>query len=506
MAYFNLLEFTLNSTSFALNFLFQKVFALIDILLFIFNSFLNLIYTLYNIASQIHGLSYLLLFLLQFIIPILNIINIFFQFAEDVKHFGNFIGKKIYNYLYKSYLNHKNDSTYTIFTKIILFIMILCLIDIAYNAKHVFNLLMIRFYDYTLPELRVKVVSIEKWVKLAFTFCGPTLAPDLKSRFFANTGWCLVVIAIASFLILLLVVARLNKNNIIIWLLALPTILLTLFWKLFKYDLYADHTVQAISKIKKENPQFFDFLNSQFKQSFDLFIGRGRIYHNAPEIANFDSSKIDIGLLDPTNQCALQGVDPDLIAYQIKQIFLQRIEPLLGIVEDMENGNIPLKRLLYKFNPPVKSIDLLTTDTTKFMPREEGFIYDSSVFINNFITNHLGSALISIVLLITIILTLLYTLSFFTSTSAKDYEKLSAYECGFEPIHSNARIKFDVIYWIIGILYLIFDLELIFIFPFATILHNLQNPIALLVYLIFIIVLTLGFIYEWKKGALKLNL
>jgi len=172
----------------------------------------------------------------------------------------------------------------------------------------------------------------------------------------------------------------------------------------------------------------------------------------------------------------------------------------------MENGNIPLKRLLYKFNPPVKSIDLLTTDTTKFMPREEGFIYDSSVFINNFITNHLGSALISIVLLITIILTLLYTLSFFTSTSAKDYEKLSAYECGFEPIHSNARIKFDVIYWIIGILYLIFDLELIFIFPFATILHNLQNPIALLVYLIFIIVLTLGFIYEWKKGALKLNL
>ena len=73
-------------------------------------------------------------------------------------------------------------------------------------------------------------------------------------------------------------------------------------------------------------------------------------------------------------------------------------------------------------------------------------------------------------------------------------------------MHSNARIKFDVIYWIIGILYLIFDLELIFIFPFATILHNLQNPIALLVYLIFIIVLSLGFIYEWKKGALKLNL
>jgi len=58
----------------------------------------------------------------------------------------------------------------------------------------------------------------------------------------------------------------------------------------------------------------------------------------------------------------------------------------------------------------------------------------------------------------------------------------------------------------IGILYLIFDLELIFIFPLATILHTLQNPIALLAYLIFMIILTLGFIYEWKKGALKLNL
>ena len=71
-------------------------------------------------------------------------------------------------------------------------------------------------------------------------------------------------------------------------------------------------------------------------------------------------------------------------------------------------------------------------------------------------------------------------------------------------MHTNARIKFDVIYWIIGILYLIFDLEIIFIFPLATILQTLQSPIALLAYLFFMIILTLGFIYEWKKGALKL--
>jgi len=116
-----------------------------------------------------------------------------------------------------------------------------------------------------------------------------------------------------------------------------------------------------------------------------------------------------------------------------------------------------------------------------------------------------GLALACIVFIIAIILSALYLLNFLTSVSAKDAEKLSPYECGFDPMHTNARIKFDVLYWIIGILYLIFDLEIIFIFPLATILQTLQSPVALLAYLFFMIILTLGFIYEWKKGALKLK-
>jgi hypothetical protein len=85
-------------------------------------------------------------------------------------------------------------------------------------------------------------------------------------------------------------------------------------------------------------------------------------------------------------------------------------------------------------------------------------------FINH---NHysMASALIVFILIITLILTLLYLLNFFISISSKDEEKLSTYECGFEPLYTNARVKFDILYWIIGILYLIFDLELIFIFP-----------------------------------------
>lgn len=109
-------------------------------------------------------------------------------------------------------------------------------------------------------------------------------------------------------------------------------------------------------------------------------------------------------------------------------------------------------------------------------------------FLKSLFNYNLGLSLACIIFIISIILTLLYTLNFITSLSYKDNEKLSPYECGFEPIHTNARIKFDVLYWIIGILYLIFDLEIIFIFPLATILHTLTNPIALLVYLIFIII------------------
>jgi len=160
---------------------------------------------------------------------------------------------------------------------------------------------------------------------------------------------------------------------------------------------------------------------------------------------------------------------------------------------EYKNGLYPNHNKINKFELVSSDTDLLTS-----------FQSFKDNILNLMINNSNASALIAILFIICTILTILYILSFYISVTSKDFEKLSAYECGFEPIHSNARIKFDIIYWIIGILYLIFDLELIFIFPFATILHNLNNPLALLVYLIFIIVLTLGFVYEWKKGALKL--
>jgi NADH-quinone oxidoreductase subunit A len=80
-------------------------------------------------------------------------------------------------------------------------------------------------------------------------------------------------------------------------------------------------------------------------------------------------------------------------------------------------------------------------------------------------------------------------------------EKLSAYECGFEPF-DDARRRFDVRYYLVAILFIIFDLEVAFLFPWAVSLGN-TRLFGFLSMLGFLGVLTIGFIYEWCKGALE---
>lgn len=83
-----------------------------------------------------------------------------------------------------------------------------------------------------------------------------------------------------------------------------------------------------------------------------------------------------------------------------------------------------------------------------------------------------------------------------------DFEKLSAYECGFTPI-GDARQPFHVRFYLVGILFLLFDLEVIFLFPWALTFYNYSHQLRSLMYVIlFILLLGIGFIYEWKKGAL----
>lgn len=82
-----------------------------------------------------------------------------------------------------------------------------------------------------------------------------------------------------------------------------------------------------------------------------------------------------------------------------------------------------------------------------------------------------------------------------------DTEKLSPYECGFEPFE-DSRGRFDVRFYLVAILFIIFDLEVAFLFPWAVSLGNI-GLFGFWSMMIFLGVLTIGFIYEWKKGALE---
>ena len=92
-------------------------------------------------------------------------------------------------------------------------------------------------------------------------------------------------------------------------------------------------------------------------------------------------------------------------------------------------------------------------------------------------------------------------LSFVIATQKPDSEKLSAYECGF-PAFDNARAKFDVRFYLVAILFIIFDLEIAFLFPWAIALGDIGMA-GFWSMMLFLGILTVGFIYEWSKGALE---
>jgi len=91
-------------------------------------------------------------------------------------------------------------------------------------------------------------------------------------------------------------------------------------------------------------------------------------------------------------------------------------------------------------------------------------------------------------------------INFILSPKKPDPEKLSAYECGFEPFE-DSRMEFDVRFYLVAILFIIFDLEIAFLFPWAISLGNI-GLLGFCSMMFFLFILTIGFIYEWKKGAL----
>ena len=100
-----------------------------------------------------------------------------------------------------------------------------------------------------------------------------------------------------------------------------------------------------------------------------------------------------------------------------------------------------------------------------------------------------------------VLLALGYLFGRLTSKDPKDPEKLSAYECGFVPF-DDARMKFDIRFYLVAILFIIFDLEVAFLIPWAVVFHKV-GWFGFWSVMVFLGVLTIGFVYEWKKGALE---
>ena len=96
---------------------------------------------------------------------------------------------------------------------------------------------------------------------------------------------------------------------------------------------------------------------------------------------------------------------------------------------------------------------------------------------------------------------LMLSIGFLFGKGTKSKAKLSPYECGFDPFE-DARIPFDVRYYLVAILFIIFDLEIAFLFPWAVSLNEIGIS-GIIAMGIFLLVLVIGFIYEWKKGALE---
>lgn len=96
--------------------------------------------------------------------------------------------------------------------------------------------------------------------------------------------------------------------------------------------------------------------------------------------------------------------------------------------------------------------------------------------------------------------TIICGLSFLFSRQKGDPEKISAYECGFDPF-DDARSRFDIQFYLVAILFIIFDLEVAFLFPWALTLNKTLH-FGFWSMMVFLIILLIGFVYEWRKGAL----
>ena len=114
------------------------------------------------------------------------------------------------------------------------------------------------------------------------------------------------------------------------------------------------------------------------------------------------------------------------------------------------------------------------------------------------------NSLLILFIFIPILVVILLALNLLLAVHRPDTEKLSPYECGFTPIYGQTRSQFSVHFYIVAILFLVFDLEILLLYPISVTLYQVSSY-GFTIAIIFFIVLTIGFVMEISSGALKLN-
>jgi NADH:ubiquinone oxidoreductase subunit 3 (subunit A) len=104
-------------------------------------------------------------------------------------------------------------------------------------------------------------------------------------------------------------------------------------------------------------------------------------------------------------------------------------------------------------------------------------------------------------IVVPILVVILLMLNVFLAANRPDSEKVTAYECGFSPIYGQTRAPFSIQYYLVGILFLIFDLEILLLYPYRTTAYQVGSY-GYIIAMVFFTVLTLGFVYEYGKGRL----
>lgn len=112
------------------------------------------------------------------------------------------------------------------------------------------------------------------------------------------------------------------------------------------------------------------------------------------------------------------------------------------------------------------------------------------------------NALLVLFIFVPILTLILLALNIAFAVHRPDSEKVTSYECGFSPIHGQTRAPFSIQFYIVGILFLVFDLEIVLLYPFSVSIYQV-GQFGFWVVMTFFVILTLGFVYELGSGALK---